>query len=62
MTKTELVLLIEEAVIDVLEKNEAITEGYFPKTIELAVKLSCMANFKLLQKLGILDDFSTKEL
>ncbi|HBD63509.1 MAG TPA: hypothetical protein DC038_03635 [Clostridiales bacterium] len=57
MTKEELISLIEETTKEALEKNSsAISEYHLPGTVELAVKLSCISNVRLLQKLGLLDE------
>lgn len=59
MNTIELNNLIDEIVNEVFEKNPHLTnELILPEHIKLTTKVSCLVNFKILQKLGILDEFT----
>ena len=52
--RCDLPQLIEETTMQALEKNSVLLENQLVPTIELAVKLSCLANLKLLEKIGVI--------
>ena len=57
LTREELSKLIYEVTNEVIENNKSIfEEGEFTQTVEAAIVLSCAANIKLLQRLGLIDD------
>lgn len=58
MNKAEIAKLIHETTNEVLLENSSALEGQLDKAIEIAVQLSYKTNIRLLQKLGILEDFS----
>ena len=58
MNKAEIAKLIHETTNEVLLENSYVLDGQLDKAVEIAVQLSCETNIRLLQKLGILKDFS----
>lgn len=59
MTKSEALKLIDEVADEVLSVNKAnIPQSMFPDAIELSVRLSCLTTIRLLQKLGVLEEFT----
>lgn len=58
MDKAEIAKLIHETANEVLLENSYVLEGQLDKAVELAIQLSCETNLRLLQKLGILEDFN----
>lgn len=52
--RSELSQLIENVTAEALEKNSRLLENQLVPTIELAIKLSCVANLKLFEKLGVI--------
>lgn len=60
MNKGEYLKLVEEITEEVFNKNSKIlnSDDIITNNLEVAVKLSCAVNIKLLQKLGIVENFT----
>lgn len=56
MNKEEVLRLIEETTAEVLNKNPEALSDQFQSTIEIAVKLSCLVNLRMLEKLEIIGE------